>query len=72
MHTPVKLHYGGDLEGLHPDRNEVLLEALDRFERGRASKADLVLLWFDVALCEALAQKERFRKDFFEALAGHD
>ena len=44
----MSTYYGGTLDELHPDRNEVINDALERFENDSATKADLVLLWFDV------------------------
>lgn len=50
--------YGGTLDELHPDRNDVILEALVRYETNEDSRADRVLLWFDVAYCNALVHTE--------------
>ena len=49
--------YGGPIDGLHPDRHAVVLDAMLRWDQGRDTAADRVILWFDVALQRARAER---------------
>ena len=46
---------------LHPDRDAVIADAVKAYESGTASRADVVLLWFDTALNSARAELEKAR-----------
>lgn len=46
--TDPDIFYGGTENELHPDHQKVIQAAVDRYEAGTATQADVVLLWFDV------------------------
>lgn len=52
-------YYGGKLDELHPERTDVINEALGRYEAGEDTPADRFALWADVALSDAWTNLER-------------
>ena len=51
--------YGGELGEVHPDRNSVVVAALERFDNNAATNEDLFVLWADVALNAAWVEAAR-------------